>query len=117
MPCPYNIIFGRETALPSPLYHSTILFLVGTRHCRLLYIIPMLFLVGTRHCRLLYIIPMLFLVGTRHCRLLYTIPMLPELISQQTITQTRILCSNPPRISSTTLRSLKSRCHQWLQPS
>jgi hypothetical protein len=22
MPCPYNIIFGRDTALPSPLYHS-----------------------------------------------------------------------------------------------
>ncbi len=22
MPCPYNIILGRETALPSPLYHS-----------------------------------------------------------------------------------------------
>ncbi len=22
MPCPYNIIFGRETALPCPLYHS-----------------------------------------------------------------------------------------------
>ncbi len=22
MPCPYIIIFGRETALPSPLYHS-----------------------------------------------------------------------------------------------
>ena len=22
MPCPYNIILGRDTALPSPLYHS-----------------------------------------------------------------------------------------------
>ena len=22
MPCPYNIIFGRDTALPCPLYHS-----------------------------------------------------------------------------------------------
>ncbi len=22
MPCPYGIIFGRDTALPSPLYHS-----------------------------------------------------------------------------------------------
>ncbi len=22
MPCPYSIIFGRDTALPSPLYHS-----------------------------------------------------------------------------------------------
>ncbi len=22
MPCPYNIIFGRDMALPSPLYHS-----------------------------------------------------------------------------------------------
>ena len=22
MPCPYNIIFGRETAVPSPRYHS-----------------------------------------------------------------------------------------------
>ncbi len=22
MPCPYNIIFGRETAMPSPLYNS-----------------------------------------------------------------------------------------------
>jgi hypothetical protein len=22
VPCPYNIIFGRETAVPSPLYHS-----------------------------------------------------------------------------------------------
>ncbi len=22
MPCPYKIIVGRETALPSPLYHS-----------------------------------------------------------------------------------------------
>ena len=22
VPCPYNIIFGRETALPCPLYHS-----------------------------------------------------------------------------------------------
>jgi hypothetical protein len=22
VPCPYNIILGRDTALPSPLYHS-----------------------------------------------------------------------------------------------
>jgi hypothetical protein len=22
VPCPYSIIFGRDTALPSPLYHS-----------------------------------------------------------------------------------------------
>ena len=22
MPCPYSIILGRDTALPSPLYHS-----------------------------------------------------------------------------------------------
>jgi hypothetical protein len=22
VPCPYNVILGRETALPSPLYHS-----------------------------------------------------------------------------------------------
>ncbi|WP_236505243.1 hypothetical protein, partial [Tychonema sp. BBK16] len=22
VPCPYNIIFGRDTALPSPLYYS-----------------------------------------------------------------------------------------------
>ncbi len=22
MPCPYNIIFGRDTAMPSPLYYS-----------------------------------------------------------------------------------------------
>ena len=22
MPCPYNIIFGRDTAVPCPLYHS-----------------------------------------------------------------------------------------------
>ena len=24
MPCPYKIILGRDTALPSPLYHSVV---------------------------------------------------------------------------------------------
>jgi hypothetical protein len=59
----------------------TILFWVGTRHCRILYHsfkpdAPILFWVGTRHCRILYHsfkpdAPILFWVGTRHCRILY----------------------------------------------
>jgi|GEM_PF-5413886 len=39
MPCPYNIILGRETAVPSPLYHSGVTGIditgqLRTRQCR-----------------------------------------------------------------------------------
>ncbi len=38
MPCPYNFIFGRDTALPSPLYHSGAAGIDMTTHLRSGYI-------------------------------------------------------------------------------
>jgi hypothetical protein len=32
VPCPYNVILGRDTALPSPLYHSGITGIDITRN-------------------------------------------------------------------------------------